>query len=949
MKIVRLALLAAGFMLACLSSAQDVDVAVPKLQPHVNVYCIPEGQLPDGVTSDDITRLQSTIDGLHMKPVIILMDQLPNSVDNNTKGAHTVTTFIRNTWINRYPALFNKMRDSVYLVSFYKPRQCILIPPVLAREKLGLENDDEDSGDGKTAVTDFLQEHFLPEASDGDIPGGLVTTMKALDEQLFDATDPQRIAQRAAEEKQRAAEEALQDSRAALNENIQRLRDLLSDPRYLPANVSAYQTALNKAEPVMDSGNLSQLHKATATLAPYVEKLQNLVSAREEEVAEQEAAQGALDTAISGIDNLLAKPAKVLPSDTSLYEQAVRKARDVRKRNDKAEMSVEAKNLEVTLKSLKAFVSDREEEQRREQQKATLIFFSLAVAAIALLALVVWRLFAVIDQRAKVLKKIRGFRQKLEVYDRQFATVFSANSWDALKLLQAKEGETKVLLDQTLPSLNRVVTAIEGALAYADDCKDTASTAGFFSLAPLKKAEDMLVAKFDFTTKPVLQQLFGDIQEPVQYTLSEACTVLAQEYDTTIQNCKTLLSSLEATMALPEDQFKGIVLEQVYSAADLREIPHRWFSNHPLSGDDEADRQLYTTLHNLQDKDPVAFLRTMHELKERETQVVNVLRRLVTAQDLATSERIETLSPLSTVLDASDDPQQTLQRARSEERKFAGLLASATTVEEVEDQAKRVQEAYQLTAGQQASAEKAIEQVEGLIGQAKDAENGTNLLKEETFQKLESARSIHKFIQGAQEAFTSGASQLTAGLSFLSQASDLVKERRHLNAEVNAQKSLESIKQAQSEFERCQAILTDLDAEKRKFEEKLAEMEDLRDRAKRRIRNADGSQRLAAYVEPSPDGVSDYAALLLTLTMQEQAWNRQAQAAETAYEAAQAAERAAEQSRRASQWSSSSSNDSSSSFNFGGGGGGGVSISGGDGGGGVSIGGGDGGGGVSGF
>lgn len=944
MKIVRLALLAAGFMLACLSSAQDVDVAVPKLQPHVNVYCIPQGELPDGVSSDDVQRLQEAIDTLKFKAVVVLMDRLPDSVDNTPDGAHTVTTFIRNTWIQKYPALFNKMRDSVYLVSFYKPRQAFLIPPVLAREKLGLE-DDTDSG--KTAVTDFLTEHFLPEAHDGDIPGGLVTTMKELDTQLFDATDPQRIAQRAAEEKQRAAEEALQDSRAALNENIQRLRDLLSDPRYLPANISAYQTALNKAEPVMENGDLSQLHKATAMLAPYVEKLQKIVSAREEEVAEQEAAQGALDTAIGGIENLLAKPAKLLPTDTSLYKQALQKARGVRKRNDKAEMSVEAKNLDVTLKALQAFVGASEEEERKAQQKANLILFSIIGGFIVLLVLIIRRAFAVIDQRLKVLKKIRAYRQKLEEYNKQFATVFSDNSWEMLKLLMGKEGETKVLLDQTLPSLNRVVTAIEGALAYADDCKNLACSAGFFSLAPLKKAEEMLAAKFDFTSKPVLRQIFADIQEPVQYTLSEACAVLEQEYAATIISCQILLDSLEATRVLPEDQFQGTILEQVYDAADKREIPHRWFSNHPLSGDDEADRQLYTTLHNLQDKDPVAFLRTMHELKDRETQVVNVLKRLVLAQDQAASERVETLSPLNTVLDASDDPTQTLQRARAEERKFAGLLASATTVEEVEVQAKKVLEAYQLCAGQQASAEKAIEQVEGLIGQAQETQTAVSQLKVETFHKLEAARPIHKFIQGAQEAFTAGTSQLEAGATSLSLATDLVGERRHLNAEMNAQQALESIQQAQAEFKRCQDILTDLDAEKRRFEEKRAEMESLRERAKRRIRNADGSQRLAAYVEPSPDGVSDYAALLLALTMQEQAWNRQAQAAESAYEAAKAAERAAEQAQRASQWSSSSSNDNSSSFNFGGGGG--VSFGGGDGGGGVSIGGGDGGGGVSGF
>jgi uncharacterized membrane protein YgcG len=164
---------------------------------------------------------------------------------------------------------------------------------------------------------------------------------------------------------------------------------------------------------------------------------------------------------------------------------------------------------------------------------------------------------------------------------------------------------------------------------------------------------------------------------------------------------------------------------------------------------------------------------------------------------------------------------------------------------------------------------------------------------------------------------------LEAGKRDLEKANAKLNEGRHLASWRDAQQALSQFSQATAKLTAANALCTELDSVKARFEQKLAEMESLREDALRRVRHYGGSYHLVGdFNRPTySGGRADFGYLYGLLQQQEQHWTYAVRQAEIDYEEELRRQREEEDRlRRAEQsslFSSSSSSSSSSSFSFG--------------------------------
>jgi hypothetical protein len=449
--------------------------------------------------------------------------------------------------------------------------------------------------------------------------------------------------------------------------------------------------------------------------------------------------------------------------------------------------------------------------------------------------------------------------------------------------------------------------------------------------------------EFEFDTGQLdPSNLFGPPTKVLQVKPSEFAAELESRYATTIEEWGELKEAAKIRNQPAEELFTENKLDEMEQLAEEHGVKHAWISDHPLFGSEEEDDALYDGVNVNRQKDPVAYMRRIDELRCKERQVSERLTRLVEAVRLIRAARLESPPQIgATVLAPDDDPRLTFESARREEDRFAGLLAGRSGDDgaaEVEEQAQAVQKLYQSCAEQAAAVQSAIADAAKTIEQTAALVQAATDLASRAESRLKAAMVIHANTKYTQTCLESGRRFLEIGVQTLDLARRKLDENRHLEARRDAWQASEQFGKATSDFNDCIRRCDELDKEKALYESRLAEMSDQRRQVEDRIGHYGGSKgRLRDVPVWDGSGPANYLALMAILDKLQQDWDAEVRKAQRSYEREQAQIRAEQASRSSSSgrgWGGSSSGGGSwggggSSSSGGSWGGGGSSSSGG--------------------
>jgi len=271
-----------------LAFAYNGTLAPPELVEGQYVYTIPADYSPEGIGRGGLDDIQAVAANLHHPFYVIIVDSLPDlspdqRADSRSKGytetgielqASYAVDRLAEDWAAAYPDIYEVQTSSVFLLSF-NPRQYRLLAGSRWKAELGLEKKGLEPYDDPfvAAVT----------GSPKDPKGGIINTMTKLDEHIYDQTDPVRVAERQAQRERELEERRRNRARGNLDEQITRMQGLLNEnPRFLPADVAAYETLLAQGQDVRANDD-------TAYMAAQADKMVGSADVLEEYVRAEKA------------------------------------------------------------------------------------------------------------------------------------------------------------------------------------------------------------------------------------------------------------------------------------------------------------------------------------------------------------------------------------------------------------------------------------------------------------------------------------------------------------------------------------------------------------------------------------------------------------------------------------------------------------------------------------
>ncbi|QQG50147.1 MAG: hypothetical protein HZB70_00985 [Candidatus Berkelbacteria bacterium] len=821
-------ILALLFALCGISLAQ---LPTPALRDGQYVYTIPSNFDPPLIGQSGIDDLNGAARRCRYPFYVVLVRDLPGSGDGDKRAANAVNA-LAEEWGQRYPS-FDMAKSQIFLLA-YNPKKYRFLAGSKFESELGFRSD------AHKPYTSIFDRSVQSQRKDPK--NGIINMMEAVDEFLFDQTDPARIAARTEAARQQEEQKRLVTAQSTLNGQIEKLSELLSDQRFVPSNTAGYKKSLETAKAA-------------------------------------------------------------------------------RQRNDPIEMSSVSQALKPDIATLETFVNDKMSQARNELVK-TIFFWIIGIGALLFL---LSYLFA----RAN---KLRVLREEFDdiFKKRTTATTNAAQQFFALYgdrgdilSLTGITGKSLDLYHRVTRSVDEIFLGVEALRQHAETYKRQADTATYFNLDPLTSAIESMSSEFEFDTGVVNKSdLFEPETKVIRVNPTELTKSLQAQFEKAVDGWEELKAAIAARGTTAESAFPSSNLDELHKQADELRIPKRWLSGHPLAGDETDDQSLYARVNALSWDDPIAFNEEIAALKAKEAAVIEQIKRLVAAVKLVSTDRLEAEPNIAnTVVDPNDNPVATFALARRAEDKLAGVLASAKTVEEVEEHAKTVNSLYRKTAEQAATiksavggAESSITKADAKLAQAKSqfaAASG----------RLQEARQNHVKVE---KGFLTNAEALIqeAGRD-LDKAKRQLAERRHLNARNNADRATEKLGQAIDQAKRSVRHCDELDEKKAEYQKRLASIDSVRRSLQGRISQYGGSANLARYRADTINGPADYVTLLLLLDRTEQKWENEALKAQRAYEEAErqrleeeAARRRAEEDedrrRRQSSYESSSSSWGSS-------------------------------------
>ncbi|MFH1404977.1 MAG: hypothetical protein ABIH21_02660 [Patescibacteria group bacterium] len=269
MKKTTLAFLAITLLLAG-SLASASPLLAPKLVEGQFIYTIPESYNPALVNERQMEKLQHAAASLHFPFYVVFAQRVQARSDADYAAA---VDGIVSDWQKDEPS-FDAMTSQVFLVIFDQ-KKFTLSAGAKFKNELGFERG------AHKPYTDVFVKHMrgTPQTP----AEGLMEMMHAIDDHLFDKTDPVRVAARKEAERKRQEERRLATARATLDEQTLRLRTLLRDISSVPEDTSSYVEMLEKGEVTRATDDKSAMLEVASEMQALTDVLQSYVNDRRNE------------------------------------------------------------------------------------------------------------------------------------------------------------------------------------------------------------------------------------------------------------------------------------------------------------------------------------------------------------------------------------------------------------------------------------------------------------------------------------------------------------------------------------------------------------------------------------------------------------------------------------------------------------------------------------------
>jgi len=829
--------------------ARAGTISAPKLAPGQYVYTIPANYDPPMIGRHGLQELQQQAKKLRYPFYVVIAKSIPGESDEDAAAA---IDGLAEDWA-RDPR-YNVGTSSIFLLSFF-PRKYRVLAGLRWKNRLGLERD------ALLPYTAIFEESV--QGTPKDPKTGIINLMRRFDWDVYDRTDPGRIAAR--------------------------------------------QTAQRKAEAAR-----KEAERKAAIIRQEEERKAAIAWKRHE-------ARLRLDVEINRMETLTASASGLVDMDAS-YRSEMAKTAVIRRGTNSAEMNQQAMVLADMNNKLAAAVAEVQAIQavkearihRVRQRRAAKGVGSIVLIGCLLLVLGVYT-GTFVRRRRRFADQARQWRAKIAAAKQEYDRFY--NEYTIYPHQPGISGETLELVTTLEVVATRLNLSLLSMERHIDECEISAKNVSFLQAGALQAALTRLTGEFSCNTAQIAATQVFTQDWPV-LTLQPAAFMadIDHRFTALTKQWKEYQEDVAQRDIPAENLFGQAKLDELLQQADDHHIPHLWLDDHPLFGDAAADQALYAQVNDNRAQDPVGYAHKLQALREKETEVAGRLARVIAAIALVDGKRLAAAPAYDrTVLAPPDDPAVIFEQARHEDQRFAACVANRTPIEDLEAQASKTVQLYDQCTAQAEIVRKAIAEAAQAVQRAVALGQRVTGAGDQAAARVDHASRVHLHTAGPASLLQQGQHLLDASTQLVSEAQRQLEALSHLDALGSAQKAQAQLGQAEQAFNDCVRQCDELDEQKEAFERKLAQMQDAREDAARRIRGYGGSVgRLPdmpnIFVDDQP---ADFVVMLTALNQFENKINTEVRYARNEYEAEERRRR--EESMRSSMSSSSSFSSSSSS------------------------------------
>lgn len=851
-------------MLWMTASAKTIPL---NFQGDRRVYTWPASWRPDGVSAKGIEALEEDIAERHYPFYVVLIqgETLPGSGDGMARLQGT-TDALMSRWGGQGMDL---SEYSVFSVAWGddcdKPpsqRQ----PNTVCKFFLNTGSTFINGPAGFLPSRDHepYTNHFLDAVSTTpqDPMGGILTVIDAVDDMLWERTDPELLAGRAVLNLREATA-----YRMALLENASELEGA----RY------AFQVAA--AEEALRRKNTDEMVRMAAEM-----RLSSAALAAQ--IAQREDAARGLDLELTRTrdHSMLAEPGEL---------DALMAAADVALSRGDLEaingLVVQARAVNGDLANRAAALREAEQRALQAQLGGVVVGGGLLFAGILGIGARRRRLkLARVAYEAKRDRIATGLDNAVARY--MALELGNRETVASLQDTGGRTGEECRAVSAELDDIYAGICALEGHLDAIDA---QVERSGPLAVDPILAATKALTETFSYDTGELAQDdLFGGEARLLAIDGGVFMSQLQDRFAAVIERRSILLTAREIRFKDSRAQLPHEALDALLARLSVLQVSARWVSDHPLFGDDDADETLYDRLDEIRRHDPLAYLEELAALQAIEAAGIARVEALEEALRALAAARLERppAHPLC-VLEPGDNPVHTFSRARGLEDTMHGLVAEGAVTHllaPVIEKAAQARQAW-LTCHKQAaeicSAISDIEASTARAGQQLDAASAV----------LSQARSDLSAATGQFSRAPLGLRRVKAGEAALSSAQVLQHRASSLRGEgrtLDAHRTLAALQnlaaQASEEAHQARDLLRRLEEEQREYQRRLQSMGARRAAAVVKVQEYEGSvEGLSVFRAPILSGPQDFSERCHQLNVVEEAWSSRVRAARRAHEDSQ--------------------------------------------------------------
>ena len=261
-----------GTLLVLTGTAFAGVLPAPRLQEGVFVYTIPHGFDPPLIGRSGMREMDREIQKRHHPFFVVLIERASM---RNGRDLSVEIDGLAEDWQNRQSDLFDAAHSQIFLLS-YSPRKYQFLAGSMFRMKLGFEKE------RMRPYAEIFERSI--KGTPKDPKTGILEMAKAVDEYVFDQTDPERIRARQEQVKRVALQKRRDAALGTLNEQIRQMTDLLEDPRDIPADADAYRALLKEAKVIRGKNSLDEMIAfSKRRMQPMLDELDRYVQERRSE------------------------------------------------------------------------------------------------------------------------------------------------------------------------------------------------------------------------------------------------------------------------------------------------------------------------------------------------------------------------------------------------------------------------------------------------------------------------------------------------------------------------------------------------------------------------------------------------------------------------------------------------------------------------------------------